>query len=129
MDRHQCGPCGAEFSQIEEFVSHKKQGCQDLICTPPKVDTVGYDITRTLAHSNKATDKVMQRVVCLFKEFLLTESEIDLDVMIEKAKNGEKTDLENELQNFLRQHRVSSGGNIKNSEPRPLKHKTKKVYF
>ena len=129
LDRHQCGPCGAEFSQIEEFVSHKKQDCQGSSPTPLEVNPVGNDITKTLANSNKSTGKVMQRVACLFKEFLLTESEFDLDVMIEKAKNGEKTDLENALQNFLRQHRVSSGGNIKNSETRPLKHNTRKVYL
>ena len=41
MDRHECGTCGEEFSQIEEFVTHKKSGCQESEYSPPNVDTLG----------------------------------------------------------------------------------------
>ena len=42
-------------------------------------------------------------VVRKFRQFLVTKSEFDLDHMVEKAKNGEKADIENTLQNFVRQ--------------------------
>ena len=102
MDRHECGTCGEEFSQIEEFVAHKKSGCQESgYCSSPKRDTVG-NATEMATINSKSWSWIFEK----FKDFLLTQTKLDLDHMVEKAKNGEKDHLENALQNFVEQYRT-----------------------
>ena len=115
MDNHECGACKARFSQIEEFVAHKKSGCQVSGYSRQKVDALisqrdAMEGTVGTVYKSRYPDrgnKPRDRVAGLFKEFLLTQSDLDLDRMVEKAKNGEKADLENSLQNFVEHHKVN----------------------
>ena len=132
MDRHECGTCGEEFSQIEEFVTHKKSGCQESEYSPPNVDTLGSKrntTEETVTNPRRTIYKDSGGVVRKFRQFLVTKSEFDLDHMVEKAKNGEKADIENTLQNFVRQYRTTAKGNKRYSGTRPLQPNTQMVYI